>query len=342
MARAATPAVAGDHPSIFSICVSGFPGTNRALTTLAGVTGAVRPLVLADAKPGGHQTRFIKAHLDAVRPRTVILGGWSEHYEPFLERARSDGPQWVVYWTSSPGQTGMAGEIDAYLRILDDRRIAAVLYADVSFAHAPAARLKKSAYLPVCMPPFAPVTARAAERREGPTVLSLFFSAREAPRKNAVNALLALVGMKDDYVLHLNGLSQHASYRRLLRKLDIPCRDLGWMERDAYERALDDVDLGLQVSFAESYNQVVADHFVRGIPVVVSEMTPVLRHVDPALRAKVVVANADDPAALRAAIVRLVSRPRERARIGAAICRQLSLDNTANIQIAARVLRRLG
>jgi hypothetical protein len=323
-----------------SLCVTGFPGTNRALTTLAQVSGLVRHLALADERPSGCQARFAMAHLEATHPRTVILGGWSDHYEPFLQRAGRGGPRWVVYWTSSAGQTDVAGEIEQYVRILADRRIAAVLYADARLARSPAAQLKASALLPVCALPIAPRPAQLSPRR-GPNVISLFCSPREMIRKNPLNTLLALAGLEHEYVLHLNGLSQHAPYRRLLRRLGIPYRDFGWMERDAYERALADVDLGLQVSFAESHNQVAADHSLRGIPIVVSEMVRVLDTAAPSLRDALVVANPDDHIALRATIDRLLARPGIRRRVGAALQRQFLIDNAAHIRIATRLLRRL-
>src|SRR5215468_3034155 len=272
------------RPTIMSLCFTGFPGTNRTLTTLAQVSGLVRHISLADERPSSRQARFAMAYLDAIRPRTVILGGWSDHYEPFLQRARRGGPRWVVYWTSSAGQTDIGGEIEKYVRVVADRRIAAVLYADANLVRSPAAQLKASALLPVCALPVVPPSAQPT-RRSGPTVISLFCSPREMIRKNPLNALLALAGLDHEYVLHLNGLSRHAPYRRLLRRLGIPYRDFGWMERDAYERALADVDLGLQVSFAESHNQVTADHLQRGIPVVVSAMVPVLATAAPPLRA---------------------------------------------------------
>jgi hypothetical protein len=326
---------------IVSICVSGFPGPNRTLTTLAEVSGMVRHLVLADARSGGPQAQFLMHHLETIRPRTVIFGGWSPHYEPFLERARANGPRYVVYWTSSAGQTEMAGELQKYLRIIDDARVAEVLYADVRLARSPAARLTPADFLPVCALPPAKHRRVVRAKPRGARVVSLFFSSGEARRKNPFTAFLALGGLQDKYVLHLNGLSRHAPYRRLLGKLEIPFRDFGWMERAVYERALEDVDLGLQLSFAESYNQVAADHFLRGIPVVVSEMIPLLNNVDPSLRAKLVVSNPDDPTAVREKIGDLLAHARVREQIGAAVRRQLLADNTANVRTARRVLRRL-
>jgi glycosyltransferase involved in cell wall biosynthesis len=338
MRRVSDEAAGRAQPDVVSISVPGFPGPNRTLATLAEVTGASRHVVLADTRRGGPQTRFILGYLDSRRPRAIILGGWSRQYEPLVARARPGGPRWTVYWASSPGQMGLSGEIESYLGVIGDRRIAVVLYADARLARGPLSRLKPSGHLPVLAPPVPTGPPRA---RRGPSVVSLFLSAREAARKNVFTTLLALADLDCDYVLYLNGLSADPGFRTLLQKLAIPYRDFGWMERRRYEQVLARVEVGLQVSFSESFNQVVADHGVRGIPVVVSEMIPVLRGLAPPVRARLVVANPDDPAAIRAALTYLISRPRERARIGAAVREQVARDHATNVRIAARVLRRL-
>lgn len=325
---------------IVSICVPAFAGTNQTLASLAQVSGLVRHLVLADARPHGPQTRFLMAHLKASRPKAVIFGGWSHLYEPFLA-ARGAAPRWMVYWSSSTGQMQISGEVEKYVRVIGDRRIAAVLYADAHLARSAAAQLKVARYVPVCAPLPVHAPRRPPAARRGTTVLSLFFSPLETARKNPFTTLLALAGLQQPYLLYVNGWSRHPPYRTLLRQLAIRYRDFGWMRRDAYERRLAEVDLGLQVSLSESYSQVTADHLQRGIPVIVSQAVPVLGSLAPALRAKLVVTNADDPAALRAAIARLVARPRLRRRIGAALRRQFVIDNRARIRTARRALRTL-
>ena len=76
---------------------------------------AISPAVFDDTVDMKRQARFAMAHLDETRPRTVILGGWSDHYEPFLQGAGRGGPRWIVYWTSSAGQTDIAAEIHKYV-----------------------------------------------------------------------------------------------------------------------------------------------------------------------------------------------------------------------------------
>jgi len=325
------------EPDVVSICVPGFPGPNRMLATVAEVTGACRHIVLADSRRGGPETRFIRDYIDDTRPRAVILGGWSSQYEPLLARLHRESPRWVVLWASSAGQMSLAGEVPPYLRLVADRRIDRLLYVDPRLARGPLATLKPSAYFPVLAPPVE-LEARPARRQ---TVISLFLAAQETPRKNLFTTLLALAALDRTYILYLNGLSSLPHVHRLLREFKIPYRDFGWMERPQYQRVLLQVDVGIQVSFAESFNQVAADHGVRGIPVVVSEMVPAFAKLPPAIRQRLVVTNPDDPDEIRSVLARLIKRPAERVRIGAAVRTQLATEYARNVRTVTRVLRRL-
>jgi hypothetical protein len=73
--------------------------------------------------------------------------------------------------------------------------------------------------------------------------------------------------LKRRYTLYLNGLSKNRLYRNILKKLRIRYRDFGWMTDEKYQAALGEVDLGLQISFAETFNYVAAEHIVKRIPV---------------------------------------------------------------------------
>jgi hypothetical protein len=335
-------AVPARGAGVVSICVAGFPGTNQALTALAHATHKIRHLTLADAKPNGPEARFIMEHLEEIRPKTVILGGWSTHYEPIVRHFRRRGPFWAVYWTSSAGQMEMAGEMEPYLRVLDDERIGAILYADAHLASSALAALKPSDVFPVCVMPMPkPLSAKMRRTRKRRSVLSLFCSAREAPRKNVLTTLLALADLEQDFVLHLNGLARQPPYERLLERLRIPHRDFGWMERDCYDRAVAQVDVGLQVSLSESHNQVVTDHALRGIPVIASEMVPALRRISPSLRERLVVHNPDDAHELREKIEYLLARPATRVRLGSALRSEIVTHNARNILTALDVLEHL-
>jgi hypothetical protein len=114
----------------------------------------------------------------------------------------------------------------------------------------------------------------AAKREGAVPVASLFAAPNEFRRKNALACILALAGLDVPYVLRLNGLAERPEYRTFLEELKVPYEDRGWMDDDDYARALDEVDVGLQVSLADSFNYVVAEHFARAVPVVLSRSVP--------------------------------------------------------------------
>lgn len=120
--------------------------------------------------------------------------------------------------------------------------------------------------------------------------VSLFCSV--GPRKNIANQILACSRLPEAE-LHLNGLSQNPEFARLLRDLGVKYVDHGWMDRETYIKTVADMDIGLQVTFAETFNYVVVDHLLQGVPVVVSHMVPAVAW-DPEL-AELVVDRADSP-----------------------------------------------
>src|SRR6185369_2152112 len=96
----------------------------------------------------------------------------------------------------------------------------------------------------------------------------------------------------------LNGLAERAEYRTFLEELNVPFDDRGWLDEDDYARALDDVDVGVQVSLGESFNYVVAEHFARAVPVMLSRSVPVAHGLPDDVLRLLVVTDPDDPGEL--------------------------------------------
>src|SRR5262249_8535309 len=69
---------------------------------------------------------------------------------------------------------------------------------------------------------------------------------------------------------------------------------------EQYDAVVRRASIGLQVSFAETYGYVVAEHLARGIPAVGSAAVPVLARLSPAGRRRLIVANPDNPAEIGA------------------------------------------
>jgi glycosyltransferase involved in cell wall biosynthesis len=326
--------------AIVTVCLKGFPGANRALVELDRTTGLTRHVALASTNPRSPEILFLAALLRERRPRAVVFGAWSPVYEAIVEAASGLGIRFGVYWTSSGGQTDMSDEVPKLARVIADPAIERLLFCEPGLAEAfrraglPAAHLPLTLSAPGAPPPDPPFAVDGMR-------ISLFCPPAEYRRKNVVNCLVALAAVTSSFTLLLNGLSENASYRRLLETLRLPYEDLGWMERPDYEASLSAVDLGLQLSFAESYNYVAAEHLIRGVPVLTSPMVPVVRSLGDETRRRLIVEAADDPAAIGDRIQAFVDDPAGTAVVGRRARDELTRANERSVVAARSLLRAL-
>lgn len=327
---------------ITTLCLVGFPGANRALATLARTAGGTRHHALASTHAASPEVTFLVDHLRAAPPRVLLLGGWADVYETFVDALAPLGTTCGVYWTSSGGQTDMSGEVPKLARVLAHTALRHRLFASADVARALGTERDGFAHLPVTIEPPTPPRARAAVRAARRTpVVSFFFPVREVRRKNVLNGILAVAGVTPRPVLWLNGLCEAPGYTELLGALGVCFEDLGWMERRRYEMAVARADVGLQPSFAETYDYVAADHLIRGVPVVASRMVPVMDALPAAVRRRMVADDADSPTTLRDLLADLLAHPQERRRLGRLAAGQVCAANGRNIAIARRLLARL-
>ena len=177
------PVVPRDRRSrIVSVCLSGFPGSNTALANFSAATNRTRHVVLTMSDPDGPEVRFFQRHLRQTAPTLVIFGSWSDAYRPLVRSLARNGSRIAVYWTSSPGQTGMAGELAAFARLLEDPVVDQSGLRTVGTRHALGRTHPKCAWMPnVFPPPSRDSGMRRPRRRQGPAQISLFFSPGEAP-----------------------------------------------------------------------------------------------------------------------------------------------------------------
>jgi glycosyltransferase involved in cell wall biosynthesis len=323
--------------AIFTLCLRTFPGVDRLLVNLHRTTGLTRHLTVISPSPQSPEVQFAAEHIRERRPRLVIFGGWSPSYERILEALRDEPIDVAVYWASSPGQTDMSREMDKFSFVLSEPRVDHLLFATRPFADG-LGRHRSAHYLPATLEvPASGATRRSQER----ATVTLFCSPPEYRRKNVLNCLLALAGARGSYRLLVNGLSEDSSYRSVLHALSLPYEEHGWMDRSDYETAVGQADLGLQVSFAESYCYVAAEHLIRGVPTLGSPMVPVFGRVSPELRDRLVVANPESVLEIREKIQYLLDRPRVREEIGRQAREELIAANARDVETARALLVRL-
>lgn len=301
---------------ILSVCFGGFPGTNRHLREVRAETGLLRHIVTADGDATSIEARFLREELESRRPRLVIFGSWHRSYDALVDAAIAVGAEVAVLWTSSAVQTGFSDETSTLVSLLQDRRIGRFFASTASLLDLLATSGRPTHHFP---PPIRTVdvpAVRGKGRPHEPPAVSLFCGPAEYRRKNAFGCMAALAGLDAPCLLHLNGLSHRAEYAVLLGQAGIPHIDHGWMDDPTYAGVLDGVDIGLQVSLADSFNYVVAEHMLRAIPVVISSAIPCAHGLPVDVRRRLVVGNPDDPLEIRAKLHSLLLEPSERLVLG--------------------------
>lgn len=119
--------------------------------------------------------------------------------------------------------------------------------------------------------------------RATPPLVSLIMAGRSL--KNIPNQLLgyALARRQREMRLLVSCRDYEQPIGQMLDSLRIEAEIAPWLEWGDYIDRLRSVDVGLQVSFTESYNYVSLEHMLCGVPVVGSDAT---RHVPPRWRAE--------------------------------------------------------
>lgn len=324
-------------PDIVTFSAAGFPGVNRTLESVRACTGMTRHYQLCSNDAHGPELEFYVKIMRQQKPLLILFGGWCSLYAAMIARLRHSDCRFGVWWLSTAGQTDMSADVERFTAAIDHPRVRYFGCAQRSLAKSLSVRTDGVAYLPVPMDP-AEFNARP-KRLRGPTVLSLFCSPHEYRRKNIMNTLLAVASLDDEYLLFLNGLSRAIPYRRLLRSLKVRYRDLGWMSDVAYRRTLNQVDIGLQLSFTESFNQVSAEHLARSIPVLASSLVPAMAAVRKEDRDRLIVDSPEDSDAIRVRLQWLIRHPEARLRMGRRASEQLRDVSVKNAAIARRVLK---
>lgn len=304
---------AASATAALSVCLGGFPGTDRALRELSAATGLTRHVTIADARPNSVELRFVAAMLVETSPRLLIVGAWDDVYDALIDVAVSRGIRVAAFWTSTGGQSEIGREVDRLERVMDDARIQTRWFTHVPLAAALQHAAPGVAAMPAILPRV-PAVVRVRPRRahRAPVRIGLFSSPHEYHRKNILNSLLAVARLGPAVELHVNGASRPGGYRAWFERLGLVYVDHGWMDDEGYAAVVGNLDVALQASFAESFNFVAAEHLLRGVPVVGSRMVPVIGLLPVHLREAFIVDNPDNPLAI-AARVRALAGVRGRA-----------------------------
>lgn len=322
---------------IASVCFGGFPGTNRHLREVSRVSGLTRHVVVTASDDASSEIVFHADYLKTGSFRLVVFGGWHPVYAALVDAAAVGGAEVAVLWTSSAAQTGLSEEAAPLAAILRDQRIGRFFATSPEMVRPLAAAGRPSHALPLAFAPPDAVPERPPH--SGPPVVSLFSAPHEYRRKNVLSCVFALGAQELPYTLYLNGLSETPAYRDHLDLAGVTYRDFGWMSDERYAEVLREVDVGLQVSLADAFNYVAAEHFAHGVPVLVSRSVPCARGLPDEARAWLVVDDADNPAEIGAKLGRLLAAPEQCRSLGRVVREHMKTLSAANARATTATLR---
>ena len=269
-----------DKKPILSVCPENFPGTTSVLKHFNS-TGLIE--------------HGIEIGPDIVKDRKLmILGGWTHLYYEALRKIKSTGVPVAMFWTSSVGQTDFSnnGIEISYLHLLNDM-IASGL-AQYIVCATPSVYDMFTRFIPKDKVILLPYAFDWEESQKflledapvGDDWVDLF-----CPGDTRKNILVQSHGAKiADVRLHYSGLQN--KYRFFADLIKLRYTDMGWMDKARYYRAVQTMKTGMQITYAETFDYVVAEHFAMKRPCLIS--TVMGSWVDKSLWKDIMVYNIDD------------------------------------------------
>ena len=236
----------------------------------------------------------------------VIFGGWHPIYYEALQRIRGEGIPSAFFWTSSVGQTDFSnGGVEiTFLQIISDLIRSDLL--DYVILGTPQnlsmfqqfTPAEKTIYLPYAFDWDDVQKHKNEDLETGEDWVDLF-----CPADTRKNILVQAHGAKLANVrLHYSGLRPFYKYFSDL--IDLRYTDMGWMPKENYYKVVQTMKLGLQVTYAETFDYVVAEHFAMERPCLIS--TVMGTWVESSLWDELMVYNVDDPFEVRDHIQKIV------------------------------------
>lgn len=224
------------------------------------------------------QSRGIRADLNIVEDfiskefcnqyQVVIVGGYSSKYKEVFESSAKR----CLIWQSSIFQTQLEGEVRAIRKIKQletEKKIDQILVADLS-----ASKLFTNA---IWIPNFCFFESQASEKKiVDDSKINLCALSPSKDRKNLFTILAAFQYLNDQHILHINVSKEY--FENNIQGIFNTERIINheWMEKEDYCALIKQCLVGFQISVAESYNYVAAEHLLLGTPIICSASIPAI------------------------------------------------------------------
>ncbi|RLG70649.1 MAG: hypothetical protein DRO11_05865, partial [Methanobacteriota archaeon] len=227
----------------------------------------------------------------------IIFGGcWTDKYDRLAREYKKEGKKIALLHCSPLGQTDICRELthlNNAISLIDEGRIDRLFVGEEKTALGLKAINKEIKFLPQCLDAEKfdlklsaisqemgnKISSPKSENREFDNCRTLkdmqaglFCSS--APNKNLLNQVVAL--RIADVFVHTNAFDREMC--RFANRIGLRYWKYGYMPESEYYRRILACDFGMQVSFSEAFDYVVAEFLLAGKPVIVSETIDWLRH----------------------------------------------------------------
>jgi len=270
-----------ERKPILTICPDDFPGVKAHLKNYLS-TG-------------------LTEHTETITPsavigrKMVIFGAWHPVYYEAMQKIKSTGVPIALLWTSSVGQIDFVnnGIEISFLYLLKDLIYAGLI--DILFTPTEQIQNMFQQFIEpkkVILLPHSLNWNKIQEKYDKNIYpekndIDLFSTAET--RKNILPQIHA--SKLADCRIYLNHTSQR--YIFFADILKVKYTSMGWIPDETYFNVIQQMKMGLQVTYAESFNYVVAEHFAMKRPCLIS---PVMgRWVDNNLWKDIMIYNIDNP-----------------------------------------------
>jgi len=269
------------RPPILTVAPTAYPGTTAVLQHY-GVTGLTE-----------HTDEISKETI--ANRKLIMFGGWHPIYHEALQKIYPYDIPTALFWTSSVGQIDFSNsgvEISFIHLIADLVESEALKYVILGtpqnfnlFTHI--IPKKNLIYLPYA------VDLDSIEKHVDKDLYPQdrwvdMFCPMDTRKNPLVQMHMAKLANAN---LHMSGMRpRYSDFAEMIR---LNFTDMGWMQRPNYYRAVQTMKVGLQVTFAETFDYVVAEHFALERPCMIS--TVMCSWVKKELWNELLVFNLDDP-----------------------------------------------
>lgn len=269
---------------VLGITSKGWCGVEEAMNNILGVTSemATTNLISMSHPP---DVRLYRQQIIQFNPSVIIMGGYGPSFEFIFNTFR--GKVFVVLWCSNILQSEISDEmnrLNSVIEMLKGRRIRSIAFIEKN-----SLQIMKT-YHPSLNFSYFPIFSTPKEHCE-----KIEFKPKDAfhvdifctpnGRKNIYNQVAALHEFCKIHVNYDQGIYTK-SFEHMRNVINH-----GRFKQHELFSYIKSMNLGVQASLNESYNYVVGDHLLLGVPVLSSMFVPAIAEIDDSLIKKYLIAQ---------------------------------------------------